>query len=87
MSYTEELQDALFALTWRSPGDRLFYWSVHHGWTQNPKQAWLLYGWEVENIESDDRLQSKLPNHKERKEGANWEPIDTEFSTYAESVS
>jgi hypothetical protein len=70
----DDLDNTMFALTWHGPGGHQ-YWSLRKGWTPFVEHAWVLSAREVDNIESDERLQSKLPQHKERKDGANWEPV------------
>lgn len=84
---TDQYDDnVMYALTWRSPEDLLYYWSVRKGWTYSAELALVLSQLEVENIENDDRLQSKLPQHKERRDGANWEPIYRRYTSYAPGV-
>jgi hypothetical protein len=70
----DDIDNTRFALTWLGPGGHQ-YWSLHKGWTPFVEHAWMLSAREVDTIESDERLQSKLPQHKERKDGANWEPV------------
>ena len=90
MSDMDDIDDdrTRYALTWRGgPADPPMYWSLRHGWTFDADQAWVLRQSEVDNIEADERLHNKLPQHKERKDGANWEPIYRRFSDYASGVS
>jgi hypothetical protein len=72
----------VYALTWHSPEGHPYYWSLRKGWTPNGDAAWLLSKYEVDNIEEDERLQNKLPQHKERKDGANWEPYAQRFDDF-----
>jgi len=74
--------DAVFALVADTPGG-LLYWSLTKGWTHDENKAWKLSQAEVDSIEDDEALQSKLPQQKEWKE-ASWERIgrflsDTRF--------
>jgi len=73
------------ALTWHGPEDRLLYWSITKGWTDDPETAWVLTKIDIDRIEDDERLLNNLPQKLEYKDGANWEPLYSRF-TYARGV-
>lgn len=87
MTYFDEEDDTTaYALTWHSPEGHPMYWSLRKGWTPNDREAWVLSASEIDNIENEERLLSKLPQHKERRDGANWEPIYRRLVPYARGV-
>lgn len=87
MSDVDDLdQGTMYALTWHSPEGHPYYWSLKKGWTPVSDHAWALSEAEVESIEEDDRLLSRLPQSKECRDGANWEPIYRRFTPYAPGV-
>jgi hypothetical protein len=82
----DDTDNTMFALTWHGRGGPL-YWSTHKGWTPDVDKAWVLSAVLVDSIEADDKLMSMLPQHKERRDGANWEPIYLRLAHHAPGVT
>ena len=79
--------DLMYALTWSDHEGRPMYWSLHHGWTDDPIKAWVLTLSEVDGIEEDDSMVNKLPQKKEVREGAEWLPLYKRYPLYAPGVT
>lgn len=74
--------DLMFALTWVGRDGRPLFWSLYHGWTPDRNKAWTLTNMEVDGIEDNEKLASKLPMRKDWRAGAEWVPLYKRFPLY-----